>query len=118
MVVGTTYAGTSNLLAAYLAGAMISWWDTEVPHPLIAQPRARGKEKTLIENERGMSNDEDFRQPHEAENAIANEHTDFQRCRDVSGGAIYQAYYSQPVGRILKPFFFVYRPDKYFSKSW
>ncbi|RDL36144.1 Uncharacterized protein BP5553_06756 [Venustampulla echinocandica] len=33
LVTGATYAGTSNLFAAYLAGASISWWDSEVPHP-------------------------------------------------------------------------------------
>lgn len=27
MVTGATYAGTSNLFAAYLAGAVVSWWD-------------------------------------------------------------------------------------------
>jgi hypothetical protein len=27
-VTGASYAGTSNLFAAYLAGTMISWWDT------------------------------------------------------------------------------------------
>ena len=28
-VTGASYAGTSNLFAAYLAGALISWWDIE-----------------------------------------------------------------------------------------
>ncbi|KFY78039.1 hypothetical protein V499_02715 [Pseudogymnoascus sp. VKM F-103] len=32
LATGATYAGTSNLFAAYLAGASISWWDSEVPH--------------------------------------------------------------------------------------
>lgn len=32
LVTGATYAGTSNLFAAYLAGASVSWWDSEVPH--------------------------------------------------------------------------------------
>ncbi|KAF2823971.1 Sodium/hydrogen exchanger [Ophiobolus disseminans] len=33
LVTAATYAGTSNLFAAYIAGAVISWWDSEVPHP-------------------------------------------------------------------------------------
>jgi Kef-type K+ transport system membrane component KefB len=33
MVSGATYAGTSELFAAYLAGASISWWDSDVQHP-------------------------------------------------------------------------------------
>jgi hypothetical protein len=35
-VTGASYAGTSNLFAAYLAGALISWWDT-VAAPLNGQ---------------------------------------------------------------------------------
>lgn len=31
-VAAASYAGTSNLFAAYIAGASISWWDSEVPH--------------------------------------------------------------------------------------
>jgi hypothetical protein len=34
LVTGATYAGTSNLFAAYVAGASISWWDSDVPHPV------------------------------------------------------------------------------------
>ncbi|XWX00514.1 hypothetical protein V2A60_008534 [Cordyceps javanica] len=34
-IAAASYAGTSNLFAAYIAGASISWWDSEVPH---AQP--------------------------------------------------------------------------------
>ena len=35
LITGASYAGTSNLFAAYLAGAVVSWWDNEVPHPKI-----------------------------------------------------------------------------------
>ncbi|KAH8173454.1 sodium/hydrogen exchanger family protein [Sarocladium implicatum] len=34
-IAGSTYAGTSNLFASYIAGACISWWDAEVPHPVL-----------------------------------------------------------------------------------
>ena len=33
MVAGSSYAGTSNLFVAYLAGASIHWWETEVSRP-------------------------------------------------------------------------------------
>ncbi|OXV12089.1 hypothetical protein Egran_00149 [Elaphomyces granulatus] len=39
-VVGSSYAGTSNLFAAYLAGACISWYDSEIvnlPRPSISK---------------------------------------------------------------------------------
>ncbi|CAK7212622.1 hypothetical protein SCUCBS95973_001526 [Sporothrix curviconia] len=29
LVAGSSYAGTSNLFAAYIAGAVLSWWDSE-----------------------------------------------------------------------------------------
>lgn len=32
-VAGSSYAGTSNLFAAYIAGALTSWWDNTVTHP-------------------------------------------------------------------------------------
>ncbi|USP82269.1 L-asparaginase 2-4 [Curvularia clavata] len=35
LVAAATYAGTSNLFAAYIAGASISWWDSEVPHLVV-----------------------------------------------------------------------------------
>ncbi|CAK7233486.1 hypothetical protein SBRCBS47491_008625 [Sporothrix bragantina] len=31
LVAGASYAGTSNLFAAYIAGAALSWWDSETP---------------------------------------------------------------------------------------
>ena len=37
LVTGASYAGTSNLFAAYLAGAVISWWDT-VTEPIAGEP--------------------------------------------------------------------------------
>ncbi|KAL5121720.1 hypothetical protein ACEQ8H_000407 [Pleosporales sp. CAS-2024a] len=37
LVAGATYAGTSNLFAAYIAGASISWWDSEVPHVVVRE---------------------------------------------------------------------------------
>lgn len=32
LVVGSSYSGSSNLFASYIAGATTSWWDSEVPH--------------------------------------------------------------------------------------
>jgi hypothetical protein len=49
LVAGASYAGTSNLFAAYIAGASISWWDSEIPHPprhLDAAGEASLQEKT------------------------------------------------------------------------
>lgn len=37
MVTGATYAGTSGLFAAYLAGAAIKWWDNDILHDAKSQ---------------------------------------------------------------------------------
>lgn len=43
LVTASSYAGTSNLFAAYLSGVSISWWDSEVPHPQIKNAISREK---------------------------------------------------------------------------
>jgi Kef-type K+ transport system membrane component KefB len=94
MVTGSTYAGTSNLFAAYLAGAIISWWDTEIPHcPPTTQRSSQEQEKSspVPSNEGSAS--------------VANK---LENSR--SGTAIYEKYYLPANERILKPFFFVSSP--------
>ena len=53
LIVGSSFAGTSNLFAAYLAGACISWYDLEVintsPQPLISNGLT-GVEETVGAN--------------------------------------------------------------------
>lgn len=84
LITGATYAGTSNLFAAYLAGAMISWWDSEVPHVSAPSPTSEEQEKdgtnTTPAEDIGSS---------------------------TSGWAIYERYFQPANDRILKPFFFV-----------
>ncbi|KAH8602630.1 Sodium/hydrogen exchanger family-domain-containing protein [Bisporella sp. PMI_857] len=114
-VTGATFAGTSNLFAAYLTGASISWWDSEVPHPRtervttrqeISSPSTEQKMDTVTVDEAppfmapflGHSNNEanDTNAAHEVP---IKRHV---RC----GEEVYREYYSAPVHRILKPFFF------------
>lgn len=106
LVAGASYAGTSNLFAAYLAGVVISWWDSEVPH---LKPTQEGsamptKESSTSGDHAGQLLDPSARprqQPSES-------------CRDSpsatrplsSGAAIYEHYHQQAVQRVLKPFFF------------
>ena len=45
LVTGASYAGTSNIFAAYLAGAFISWCDSELLH----SERTDGSPPTIIE---------------------------------------------------------------------
>jgi Kef-type K+ transport system membrane component KefB len=90
MVTGSSYAGTSNLFAGYLAGAIISWWDSELPRPRIR-----------LQDSGGVSADADTTPPNEA-TADAPETT-----TTTTGMMIYESYYAQVNERILKPFFFV-----------
>ncbi|PTB62426.1 Sodium/hydrogen exchanger [Trichoderma citrinoviride] len=89
-IAGSTYAGTSNLFAAYIAGAAISWWDSEVPHP-VQEATAVGA--SASEQEPGSGS------------ASLSASRESQRINS-SGSAVFDRYYSQPLERILKPFFF------------
>jgi Kef-type K+ transport system membrane component KefB len=82
-VSGASYAGASNLFAAYIAGASISWWDNEMKQlrETTEEPRTSPNASEPIANPRV---------------AVAN-----------SGLQTYEQYYSVPVNRVLKPFFFV-----------
>lgn len=96
-VTGSTYAGTSNLFAAYIAGAAISWWDSETSHPT--------NEKTASETSPPMQNQASIQS--KTDNALTSGHTVSELKRpDTSGMATFERYYLQPLERILKPFFF------------
>ena len=83
LVTASSYAGTSNLFAAYIAGAVISWWDAEVPHVGSSQgPEAvpaSGTEASAVESAQVIS---------------------------YTGHEVYAHYYEPVVQRLLQPFFF------------
>ncbi|KAL6870289.1 Sodium/hydrogen exchanger [Trichoderma novae-zelandiae] len=96
-IAGSTYAGTSNLFAAYIAGAAISWWDSEVPHPVLdmgdVETSAAEQNESINQSEPGNGD------------LSLNTAEEPQRL-DSSGSALFERYYLQPLERILKPFFF------------
>ncbi|VUC33963.1 unnamed protein product [Clonostachys rosea] len=107
LVIGGTYSGTSSLLAAYIAGAAISWWDSEVDHPSTAQDSSREEPET---NSTGDNDTHSATQstPNEGQDQPANP-TDLsasEENNDTSGMSIYETYYSPAVEYVLKPFFF------------
>lgn len=119
LVAGATYAGTSNLFAAYIAGASISWWDSEVPHPVVkkvsSEAQAGGSEDIMpTDSSEGSTNNPHGSSSHETEEST-NELSERQP-RDVSatsssdhetfGSAIYHRYYHPAVSKILQPLFF------------
>lgn len=132
-VIASTYAGTSNLFAAYLAGASISWWDSEIQHPSPSiigatsptveeaeTPQIRDTQLTTSQvpinamhidsEESSMSSQlEVGTLPGPELNQVHQVRDKTKEARDIGrcGIAVYHAYYGQAVQRILKPFFFV-----------
>lgn len=103
-VAGATYAGSSALLGAYIAGAMVSWWDVEGSHPRgqtgSLEPQQEA-ESPVMEMTNAPSNATPESAPAEAGNEMAHSSN--------SGAEIFEKYYAPSLQRILKPFFFVSR---------
>ena len=134
LVAAASYAGTSNLFAAYLVGASISWYDTEV-----AQRDQVGKNKRIEavqstrsssvqqtgHNERSFAENEKLNTPAHGTDTgkqpgtpavagtlsfqePAGKHLEIERAGSSwSGASIYKECIQQPVATILKAFFFV-----------
>ncbi|PTD09277.1 hypothetical protein FCULG_00007539 [Fusarium culmorum] len=100
IVIGATFAGTSSLLAAYIAGATISWWDSDVPH--------------VQTQHESVSETSNAQQTTNVENSTMGNTTPVpteQRALPLgmeagSGAEIYHRYFEPVVDCILKPFFF------------
>ena len=82
LVAGASYAGTSSLFAAYLAGVIVTWFDG-----LIIESKMFNASSQGAQNNTEQSNAEYDGTP--------------------TGEKVYEKYYKQPVGRILTPLFFV-----------
>ena len=122
LVAGANYAGTSNLFAAYIAGATISWWDDEVPHANMetkagSEPmKEKANAATSSSNASsgviaGPSKREDTTTSSALnESAQASRPTQgadlHQQVGKLRGAAIYEQYYYQAVSKILQPLFF------------
>ncbi|EKG16003.1 hypothetical protein MPH_06825 [Macrophomina phaseolina MS6] len=99
-VAGGTYAGTSNLFTAYLAGASISWWDAEMPHLPAERPRSTDAAQNSRQSSAVMAPNDASQGSERAESVRSFSST------HLSGLAIYERYYHQAVEKILKPLFF------------
>ncbi|KAM0261297.1 hypothetical protein ACHAQJ_002328 [Trichoderma viride] len=97
-IASSTYAGTSNLFAAYIAGASISWWDSEVPH--LSCDASATETSSAVRNETTRHSDTSNTRTYEN---IASE----SKRPNSSGPLTFEQYYLQPLDRILKPFFFL-----------
>ncbi|WZH47515.1 Sodium/hydrogen exchanger family-domain-containing protein [Fusarium acuminatum] len=100
IVVGATFAGTSSLLAAYIAGATISWWDSDVPHLEAQDANATGSHG--IEESRTAESET----IEESAAVPADQRPLPTAMKGGSGAEIFHCYYEPALQSILKPFFF------------
>ncbi|KAH7418298.1 Sodium/hydrogen exchanger family-domain-containing protein [Cadophora sp. MPI-SDFR-AT-0126] len=109
LVTGATHAGTSNLFASYLAGASVSWWDSEVPHVeagvKTTTPSSSQQDDSITAPAPGDA-------PAQGQLAGSSNRTEAtpsdQSNYSVAstGAAVFHTYYKSTLQRILKPFFF------------
>lgn len=110
LVTGATYAGTSNLFAAYLAGASVSWWDTEVPH---IETVSRKTSSPVTQQDTSVTIEPTVVSPAQDQASRSSEGTGtltsppFHGPVATTGDEVFDRYYKTPLQRILKPFFFV-----------
>ncbi|KAL5357328.1 Sodium/hydrogen exchanger family-domain-containing protein [Aspergillus floccosus] len=102
IVGGATYAGTSSLFAAYMAGIIISWFDG------MAAESREAKSQSSASQPEGDS----LRSPQNTTSASVDTSTEVSPIesnthrRAPTGELAYEKYYKQPVNRILIPLFF------------
>lgn len=106
-VAGGSFAGTSNLFTAYLAGASISWWDAEVPHLPVEKSQSTDASHAGRQSSAGEVSNDNTSQVIDDGDSIRS-----QSSAHTSGVAIYERYYQQAVEKILKPLFFVSASDR------
>jgi Kef-type K+ transport system membrane component KefB len=109
LVTGATYAGTSNLFAAYLAGASISWWDSEFSW--LATPtnnagsshgRTTARTDDIAEAPSESTTPATVKEPASAPNPTSIPIP----AASASGAATFELFYGPILHRVLKPLFF------------
>lgn len=129
LIASATYAGTSNLFAAYIAGASVSWWDSEVTHPVVktkAHETAAVNEQSTVPTDPSLESSSGLRDSENIQNSTQSTSASKAKeepknspetkpveasstCNgdeDTSGSAVYHRYYHPAVSKILQPFFF------------
>ncbi|KAL2004881.1 hypothetical protein VTN00DRAFT_3154 [Thermoascus crustaceus] len=122
LVTGAVYAGTSNLFAAYLAGAVIGWFDEASGMAATNSEKEGVFQKPLEVIEMQVHHEHEARHSPswECRDHISMDTTETEQSgrnappRPVSkvgefaptGGLVFEKFYQEPLNRILKPFFF------------
>lgn len=107
IVAGATYAGTSSLFAAYLAGVVVSWFDglsADSKVPATNNPESESgisdQQSSQGETRRPSLRSTNSNRPSVTKQTMTHS-------KVPTGEIIYEKYYKEPVSRILIPLFFV-----------
>lgn len=104
IVASASYAGTSSLFAAYLAGVIVTWFDSVIANS--KQPSSAGQDDPHTAAESTTARDEtSHSQGHPRDSDTASQRAGSDEI--PTGELVYEKYYKQPVTRILIPLFFV-----------
>lgn len=109
-VTGATYAGTSNLFAAYVTGVALTWWDIEAPHPPHDAVTTEGEVSVTHDTnaaplgdmpEQSIERDDTTKPEAEPSRPVP---SSLPRKDKLSGHSIYRECYKDVVNLPLKPF--------------
>ncbi|KAI1741553.1 Sodium/hydrogen exchanger [Xylaria scruposa] len=109
LVVAADYAGASILLAAYLAGVVVSWWDGQrdgsEASPSETQPETHSTETSTSAGQQAQdSGRRELEMTGESSSSgTIGQETPESRC---TASKVFDSYYAQAANRVLKPFFF------------
>lgn len=112
IVAGATYAGTSSLFAAYLAGVVVSWFDGLATD---FKASATTKASNNPESHSGVLDEQSSQGETRRRSCLRNTDSNappmaqqtLTHCKVPTGEIVYEKYYKEPVSRILIPLFFV-----------
>lgn len=112
IVASATYAGTSSLFAAYLAGVIISWFDGLVAESRVqatATQSGSGTSQDLVLNPEEGDTHKKCRRSTErmSPNALPAIQQTSSHDKVPTGKLVYEKYYRECVNRIFIPLFFV-----------
>lgn len=106
IVAAATYAGTSSLFAAYLAGVVVTWFDSTITDFKGANSAGQDNAQISPESASHAAGTSSL-SAHEQHGGSSTE-VSSARCDEMpTGEIVYERYYKQPVTRILTPLFFV-----------
>lgn len=112
MVTGATYAGTSSLFAAYLAGASVTWLSDFIATDKPASPPS--EQSVVPATSTPPSAAPEPNQPRRSSRTVSRTNSVATSARvaanegedSCSGMMIYHGYYATAVNAVLRPFFF------------